>query len=162
MKLLPLILTIFLIHSFTIAQKVRVKSEEFFLGEAKPKAIALPTPRYPSDARGLGGVVSVKVVIDDKGKVTTENATGPRPVCPAVTDPKVLALRRVATEAALKATFEPARIDGKPVQANGWLKYDFQIDEKKSDAAHEKVEHFSATGGSIRGLLNGKAIALPR
>src|SRR5262245_1994429 len=68
-------------------------------GDAGAKLLSVPKPDYPNGVRGVFGNVTVEVVIDEQGKVTSANAiNGPD------------ALRAAAESAALKARFLPAKI----------------------------------------------------
>jgi len=85
-------------------------------GVLNSKALTLPKPVYPEDARRLkvSGRVTVRVVVDENGKVTSAQATdGPVP------------LREAAEAAARQATFAPTTKDGITVKVAGTLTYDF-------------------------------------
>ena len=95
-------------------------------GAAKPfeggvlnsKALSLPKPVYPEEAKRLkiSGPVTVRVVIDENGKVISAQATdGPA------------ALRAHAEAAARQATFAPTTKDGITVKVAGTLTYDFKM-----------------------------------
>jgi TonB family protein len=95
-------------------------------GVAKPieggllnsKALTLPKPRFPEEARRIkaSGKVTVRVVVDENGKVTSAQATdGPLP------------LREAAEAAAREATFAPTTKDGITVKVAGVITYDFQL-----------------------------------
>jgi Gram-negative bacterial TonB protein C-terminal len=76
-----------------------------------PVTIKIPKAHYPSSWRQTGGTVSVKLVIHEDGLVHYAGAvSGHRD------------LRRAAVEAACKATFKPATLDGQPV------KFEYLID----------------------------------
>lgn len=86
-------------------------------GVINGKALKLPLPLYPLQARGVNaqGRVLVAVLIDESGRVAQA-----KPVCgghPTFND--------VALIAARKAEFEPTVIDGKPVQTTGVITYNF-------------------------------------
>jgi TonB family protein len=86
-------------------------------GVLNAKAVSLPKPVYPQEARRLkvSGRVTVKVVVDENGKVISAQAIdGPAP------------LRESAEAAARQATFEPVTKDGITVKVAGTLTYDFQ------------------------------------
>ena len=86
-------------------------------GVLNSKAVSLPKPVYPEEAKRLKvrGRVTVRVVIDENGKVISAQATdGPAP------------LRETAEAAARQATFEPTTKDGITVKVAGTLTYDFQ------------------------------------
>ena len=85
-------------------------------GELNSKATSLPKPVYPQEARRLtvSGKVTVRVVVDENGKVISAKATdGPVP------------LREAAEAAARQATFAPTVKDGVTVKVAGTLTYDF-------------------------------------
>lgn len=87
-------------------------------GVVNGKALSLPKPDYPDDARRskVTGVVSVKVVIDETGKVVSAQAVG---------GPESISLRQAAEAAALKATFSPTRLSGQPAKVSGVINYNF-------------------------------------
>ena len=85
-------------------------------GVLNAKATSLPKPVYSEEAKRLKlrGRVTVKVVVDENGKVTSALALdGPA------------ALRQAAEEAARQATFTPATEGGIFVKMTGTLTYDF-------------------------------------
>jgi len=85
-------------------------------GVLNSKAIELPEPEYPEEARRAraGGRVIVSVTVDETGKViSAEVEDGP------------ILFRRVALEAARKARFKPMLVDGHPVKVSGILEYRF-------------------------------------
>ncbi|HXM34040.1 MAG TPA: TonB family protein [Pyrinomonadaceae bacterium] len=85
-------------------------------GVLNSKAIELPDPEYPEEARRAraGGRVLVSVVVDETGKViSAEVEDGP------------ILFRRAALEAARKARFRPLLVDGQPVKVSGVLQYLF-------------------------------------
>jgi TonB family protein len=85
-------------------------------GVLNPKATSLPKPVYSEEAKRLKlrGRVTVRVVVDENGKVTSALALdGPAP------------LRQAAEEAARQATFTPATEGGIIVKMTGVLTYDF-------------------------------------
>lgn len=87
-------------------------------GVLNAKATSLPKPVYPQEARRLkvSGKVTVRVVVDENGKVISAKATdGPAP------------LREAAEAAARQATFEPTTKDGITVKVAGTLTYDFTL-----------------------------------
>jgi len=87
-------------------------------GVLNAQATVLPTPRYPEDAKRLKitGRVTVRVVVDENGKVVSATATdGPA------------ALRQSAEEAARAATFKPKVAGGITVKMTGVLTFDFKL-----------------------------------
>jgi TonB family protein len=85
-------------------------------GVLNSKAIELPEPEYPEEARrqhAIGRVI-VSVIVDETGKVISAE----------VEDGQIL-FRRAALEAARKAKFKPTLVDGQPVKVSGVLQYKF-------------------------------------
>jgi TonB family protein len=85
-------------------------------GTLNSKALSMPKPAYPEEAKRLKvkGLVSVRVIVDENGKVTSAKAVdGPAP------------LRQAAEEAARNATFAPTTQDGITVKITGILTYNF-------------------------------------
>src|SRR5258705_2952871 len=85
-------------------------------GVLNAKATTLPKPRFPEEARRVkaSGKVTVRVVVDESGKVVSAMATdGPLP------------LREAAEAAARQATFAPLVVDGITVKFAGVLTFDF-------------------------------------
>ena len=86
------------------------------VGALNSKATSLPKPVYPEEARRIrsSGRVTVRVVVDETGKVISAQAIdGPPP------------LREAAEAAARQARFEPTIKDGITVKITGTLTYDF-------------------------------------
>lgn len=80
------------------------------------KALSLPKPRYPSEARNerIGGTIAVGVQIDELGNVTKAKAMCGHPI-----------LAKVSEESAFGAKFTPTLIHGKRVKVNGIITYNF-------------------------------------
>ena len=81
------------------------------------KAVKLPTPPYPSEARNAraSGSILIAVTIDEAGKVIdAKSVCGGNP-----------ALVRAALVAARGAEFSPTQVDGKPIKVNGIIVYNF-------------------------------------
>lgn len=92
-------------------------NQPFYSGVLNGKAIRLPKPEYPSAARDrrLSGVVIVKVLIDETGKVIkAQDMCGGPPY-----------LSESSIKAALKARFTPTKLSGMPVKVNGVIQYNF-------------------------------------
>lgn len=80
------------------------------------KAISLPAPEYPAQAKteGASGTVVVRVIIDEQGNVASaEPVSGP------------VSLRQAAVNAAMQARFSPTLLVGEPVQVMGIITYNF-------------------------------------
>lgn len=80
------------------------------------KAISLPKPGYPAEARAarVSGTVVVRLVIDERGKVLRACAIKGPPL-----------LMRASELAAYKAIFSPTKLSGKPVKVTGIVTYNF-------------------------------------
>ena len=85
-------------------------------GVLNGKAISLPKPDYPPDARAAGaeGVVVIQVTIDEQGNVAEARA---------ISGPKQL--QDVSVNAALQAKFSPTLLSGEPVRVTGVIVYNF-------------------------------------
>jgi TonB family protein len=86
------------------------------VGALDAKATSLPKPVVSEEMKRLKakGRVTVKVIVDENGKVTFAQAQN-----------GVAVLREAAEEAARKATFAPLTKDGITVRFTGTLTYDF-------------------------------------
>jgi TonB family protein len=86
------------------------------------KALSLPKPSYPAQARAAhaSGVVAVWVSIDETGKVISASAVAGH-----------VLLRPVAVEAAKLARFSPTMLNGQPVKITGIITYNFVSEENK-------------------------------
>ena len=85
-------------------------------GELNSKALSLPKPQMPEEAKRIkaSGQVRVRVIVDENGKVISAKALdGPLP------------LRQAAEAAARQATFKPTTQDGITVKVAGELVYTF-------------------------------------
>jgi TonB family protein len=103
-------------------------------GVLNGRAISLPKPPYPEEARkdGAEGPVSVTVTIDEEGKVIEAKAAAEYKVAGTVNDngePEMKAihpaLREAAETAARAAKFSPAKLSGQPVKITGTIVYNF-------------------------------------
>jgi len=83
-------------------------------GILNSKAIELPEPKLAAGATKVGGIVRVRVIVDETGKVISAEIEDGR-----------IELRRAAIEAARKARFAPTLIDGQPVKLTGFITYLF-------------------------------------
>jgi TonB family protein len=86
-------------------------------GILNSKAVSMPAPRYPAEAKRAGayGQVQVKVLIDETGKVISAEAVFGSE-----------SLRAAAVEAAKQARFTPAKSNGMPAKVSGILFYEFK------------------------------------
>lgn len=80
------------------------------------KAISMPRPAYPDEARAarVSGTVTVRVVIDEKGKVIRACAMQGPPL-----------LMHASEAAAFNAVFSPTKLSGQPVKVSGIINYNF-------------------------------------
>jgi TonB family protein len=80
------------------------------------KAVSLPTPAYPANAKAqhIFGAVSVNVVIDEKGRVIWARVMDGPPL-----------LQDAAAKAACRARYTPIKISNRAVKANGIITYNF-------------------------------------
>ena len=87
-------------------------------GGTNGRAIDKPVPSYPPRAREAGatGVVLVRIMVDEQGRVVEAEAVCGHPE-----------LRRASVEAARRARFTPTLLDGRPVQVTGVITYNFVI-----------------------------------
>jgi TonB family protein len=85
-------------------------------GVLNGRALSLPTPSYPDEARAAraSGIVLVGVTIDTEGRVIDAHA-----IC----GPAVFA--KVSIAAARNARFSPTKLSGMPVKVNGVIIYNF-------------------------------------
>lgn len=85
-------------------------------GVLNGKAISLPKPDYPAEARSAkaSGTVVVQVTIDEYGNVVTARAVSGNPL-----------LYQVSVNAALQAKFSPTSLMGEPVKVAGVITYNF-------------------------------------
>ena len=85
-------------------------------GVATGKLVSVPKPDYPEAARSkrISGSVTVEVVIDERGQVTSARAIkGP------------VELRGAAEDAAMKARFTPTKLSGAALTVKGVIKFNF-------------------------------------
>jgi TonB family protein len=88
------------------------------VGPLASKAKQKVSPTYPSIARAarVTGVVTVFLVVNEKGEVeTVQRLEGP------------LQLQQAAAEAARRWRFNPTVIDGQPVRVTGYLNFNFTL-----------------------------------
>ncbi len=131
-------------------------------GVLNGKAIMLPKPAYPDEAkaRRAEGAVAIKVTIDEEGNVIeatpqplksvrkTNDDGSAETAEEAMPDPD---LAEAARAAAMEAKFSPTRLSGQPVKVTGVITYNFVAGEPISTKGR----------GLSGGVLNGKAVSLP-
>ncbi len=106
-------------------------------GVLNGKAISLPAPKYPMEARegvNASGAVSVQVLIDENGGVISAGAVSGHPL-----------LRKAAEEAAGNATFSPTLLNGVPVKVSGILTYNFKPSEERGAVACKDFRSWKRT-----------------
>ena len=88
-------------------------------GVLNGKAISLPKPAYPAEARraGASGTVTVQITVDEQGDVISARAISGHP-----------SLQDAAVAAASRAKFSPTRLSGQPVKVTGMVTYNFVIE----------------------------------
>lgn len=88
------------------------------VGSLAQKAKQKVSPTYPSIARAarVAGVVTVYLIVNEKGEVeTVQKLEGP------------LQLQQAAADAARRWRFTPTVIDGQPVRVTGYLSFNFAL-----------------------------------
>jgi TonB family protein len=131
-------------------------------GVLNGKAVSLPKPLYPEEAKiaGVGGVVRVQVMIDEGGNVmsaTTEKAAAKKADAAAPTPEEANRARlhelleQASEDAARQARFPQTLLSGVPVKVSGTIVYNFT-----PDAASDVPRTING------GILNGKAVSLPK
>lgn len=130
-------------------------------GSLNGKAIKLPKPAYPNEARmgKFEGTVSIRVTVDEEGNVIDAEADAEKSVVVRVGadgsketikgELPDSSLVEAARAAALEAKFSPTRLSGQPVKVTGHVTYNFSF-------------HSSDVKFISGGVLNGKAVSLPK
>lgn len=101
-----------------VDERVGEDREPIAGGVLNGKAISLPKPVYPREARDakVTGPVTVQVIIDEQGNVTSAKAVSGDPL-----------LQAAAVAAAREAKFSPTTLSGQPVKVSGVLTYNFEL-----------------------------------
>ncbi len=91
-------------------------NEPLFVDSLQTLAVKLAIPSLSAfeSSRNIGGLVTVEIVIDENGKVTSAKA---------MSGPKFF--YKVCETAARRSTFKPYLVDGKPVKITGFINYNF-------------------------------------
>jgi len=97
--------------------KTKLTEDPIGGGVLNGRAISLPKPPYPREARSrhLAGVIIIQVLIDERGKVIEA-----KDMCRGVPY-----LTEVSVEAAKSARFTPTKLSGQPVKVTGVIVYNF-------------------------------------
>jgi TonB family protein len=126
-------------------------------GVLNGKAVSLPKPEYPENAKNAGveGDVRVEVTIDENGSVESAKALkeeeGDTDLAAETADARA-SLREAAERAAMEARFSPTLLSGQPVKVTGIIVYHFSLSGRFEN--DPKIVN--------GGVLNGKAVSLPR
>jgi len=144
-------------------------------GVLNGKAITLPKPAYPAEAREAKaeGTFSVRITIDEAGNVISAEADwedlrkSVEEGTAVSTEYKTIhpALREAAENAAREAKFSPTTLSGQPVKVTGRIVYNFVAGDRETenynlvDGDRETENDGKKISG---GVLNGKARSLPK
>ncbi len=129
-------------------------------GVLNGKAVSLPKPAYPAEAKEgkAEGSVAVEVEIDEHGTVVTAvslpyDQTARKNDDGTPAEPRELhpALRTASETAAMSAKFSPTLLQGEPVRVKGRIVYNFVVGGSMETKGN----------GISGGILNGKAKSLP-
>ncbi len=135
-------------------------------GVLNGRAISLPKPEYSEEAKAakLEGIVRLAVVVGEDGRVMSADLVAePAEALQAGVDGKTTRVESepvspllvdAAQRAALEAKFVPTMLNGVPVKVRGILVYKFVASETRTVG--------SPVSGINGGVLNGKAISLPK
>ena len=99
-------------------------------GVLTANAISKSQPKYPAAAKAAGvqGAVQVRVVVNEKGEVVTEDIVGGHPL-----------LAEAASEAAHQWKFQPTEMNGQPVKVQGILTFNFTLSDGPVSDASQKT-----------------------
>jgi protein TonB len=148
-------------------------------GVLNSRAISLPKPPYPEEAKKdrAEGSVPVTVTIDEEGNVIEAQAAAEYKVSGTVNEngepemkPIHPALREAAESAARAAKFSPTKLSGQPVKVTGTIVYNFLAGAPNFTTLADDVAPGPVIETSPReipkqisgGILNGKARSLPK
>jgi hypothetical protein len=98
-----------------------------------PVIRSLPKPDYPPAAKaaGIGGDVTVMVLVDKNGNGKVVDSYGPMAPCSDLSDPLTEAVRAAGVDAATHASFSPATYKGKPIDRGVEVTFTFDPFEGK-------------------------------
>jgi TonB family protein len=87
-------------------------------GLLQGRALNMPQPRYPSEAKAarIEDVVRVQIVVGEKGDVVTARAVSGHEL-----------LRDAAVDAACRSRFFPTKVSDRPVKVAGVITYNFVL-----------------------------------
>ena len=101
-----------------VADRVKPKGEIKTVSQLCGRAISLPKPSYPEDAKRnrVSGTVIVDIVTNQQGRVIWARArSGPEP------------LRSVSQSAACRAQYSPTVVSGRAIQTESSIQYFFAL-----------------------------------
>jgi TonB family protein len=134
-------------------------------GDREAELLSVPKVEMPSEAEkaGIGGEVRVLVSVDEDGRVTSAEVSGPDWVCPSVNTPAVTALRTAAKDAAMNAKFTPATRGGKAEVGSKLLYFHFTATKPETSGglAAEKNPN-KKPKMVVAGVVGGRAKHLPK
>lgn len=113
-----------------------------------PKLISAPKPDYPKAAKeaGIGGRITVKVVVDAQGAIASVgDAEGPAVICNGRSnDPRLEAMRNAVVESMKQAKFEAAMKHGVPVKAVAYVGLTFDPTGSSDPAEPRRIINVGA------------------
>lgn len=117
-----IILIFSLTNSFS-QENIKSAPKKISGGVVNGKAISLPKPVYPAEAKegNINGSVNVEIIIDRSGNVISAKAVSGH-----------ILLQNPAVEAAKEAKFHPTLLEGVPVEVSGTIVYNFQTQNNDS------------------------------
>lgn len=117
---------VYLRYDPTTGRQVIIRTEQINASMTKPisggvlneKATEKPMPAFPPVAKAarVSGVVVVRVVVDEEGRVEKAEAISGHPL-----------LQEAAVEAAYHARFRPTKLSGNSIKVSGVLTYNFTL-----------------------------------
>src|ERR1044072_1200268 len=159
------VLAIGLLLSFSISAQTTSRADDpaststiVKTGVLNGKALSLPKPAYPEDAKkeGAEGPVSVMVTLDEEGNVIEAKAAAENKRSDdngEVMVPVHPALMEASEKAARAAKFSPTMINGQPIKVKGVIVYNF--------VAGNGLEKEQSWQGVRGGVINDVAKYLP-
>jgi TonB family C-terminal domain len=107
-----------IVEECELSDRPKPEGEIKRLSQLCGKAISMPKPAYPEEAKSkkLSGVVQVEVVIDEHGRVIWAKA---------VSGPDLL--QGVSMKAACRARYSPTLISGRAIKTENAIQYNFVL-----------------------------------
>jgi TonB family protein len=105
-----------IIEACELSNKPKPPGEIRIMSRLRGKAVSIPKPAYPKEAKSskASGPVEVDVVVDEKGRVVWAKAVSGHPL-----------LQDVARKAACRARYTPTRSFGRAVKTETIITYNF-------------------------------------